>query len=68
MLLNELLPGLVGHVIGVEPGALGPLELHGEGLVMVLSVPRPPHHVVQNQLSIGQITWITENTNKMIKL
>ena len=46
MLLNELLPGLVGHVIGVEPGALGPLELHGEGLVMVLSVPRPPHHVV----------------------
>ena len=67
MLLNELLPGLVGHVIGVEPGALGPLELHSEGLVMVLSVPRPPHHVVQNQLSIGQITWITENTNKTIR-
>ena len=56
VLLNELLPGLVGHIIGVEPGALRPLHLHGEGLVVVLPVPGSPHHVVQNKLSIGQIT------------
>ena len=61
MVLNELLPGLLGHVLGVEPGALWPLEVHGEGLVMVLPVPGAPHHVIQVKLGGGQLTGISRN-------
>ena len=60
MLLNELVPGLVCQVLGVEAGALWPLKLHGEGLVVVLPVPGPPHHAEQIQLRPRQLTWVTE--------